>query len=114
MLFANLRELLIKRTDDLATRLLISGISDDVIGSMVVEALEKMAVRNTANHAIAVSAGHNVPIALKERHPETGDIAPTGAHPLASLDAALVHDNLSHHASHYKAAVKAGNREAAD
>jgi len=98
----NLRELLLKRTQDPSLQILIKMADDVVIEGIAVEALEKMARKgSSANHAIAAAGGHVLPLS-------------TDAHPHENLDAALVHDNLSHHLTNYNAALKAGNRDVAN
>jgi len=93
---------LLQRTNDTALQLLIKGMDDSVIEGLTVEALVKMARKgSSANQAIAATSGHVLPV-------EGTD------HPHESLDASLIHDNLSHHLSHYNAALKSGNRDLAD
>ena len=101
MKFSSLREILVKRTDNLQLQNLIKNIADDSIQNIVLESLEKMARKgSSANHAVTASSGHVLPV--EETHPHE------------SMDAALVHDNLSHHLTNYKAALKSGNRDVAD
>jgi hypothetical protein len=102
MRFSNLRELLLKKTQDPALRTLIKMAADEIIEQIALESLEKMARKgSSANNAISAAGGHVLP---------TNE----DSHPHESMAAALIHDNLSHHLTNYKAALKAGNRDVAD
>jgi hypothetical protein len=95
------RELLMKRADA-ALQAVIAKIADGDLAVSVIESLQKMSRKgDSANHAIAASAGHVLPEVAKD-------------HPHESMDAALLHDNLSHHLTKYKAALKAGDRSTAN
>ena len=102
MKLAALKELLVRRVDEEQLQELIKALPENVLGQIVIEALNKMAKKGaSANHAITLMAGHSLP-------------AVAGDHPHELLDAALLHDNLSHHLSKYKSALTAGNRSVAD
>lgn len=98
-----IRELLLRKTDNVNLRFLINTASDKVIENMIVESLEKMAsykekkavkmnsaVRDFINHAVGeVEAGEPNPM----EH---------------------IRDAMGHHASHYAAARTANNKPLAD
>jgi hypothetical protein len=90
------KELLLKKADDNQNlKLLIKYIRDDFLVDHIVESLEKMAridSKKNPNHAILHFGTHMDP----------------GTEP------DMIHDALSHHASHYKAALDAGNEILAD
>lgn len=101
-MLTGLRELLLRKADTPELQELVKSLPEDILSVSVEEALEKMARKgDSANHALLATAGHILP-----------EVA--GDHPHESMDAALIHDNLSHHLTHYKAALKAGDRGNAD
>jgi hypothetical protein len=74
---------------------LINHIADDKLVTYVVESLEKMAninSRKSPNHALLHYGTHMDP----------------------EIDGGKIHDALSHHASHYKAALNSGKEKLAD
>jgi len=98
-----IRELLLKKTENKSLEFLIKTISDDALESLVIESLEKMAsyvgkkaikmnaaVRDFLNHAVA-------------------EVDADEPNPVEHL-----RDAMGHHASHYNAALKSGNRPLAD
>ena len=92
----NFKELLIKRTsDDPSLQLLIKYMRDDYLLEHVMESLEKMATaysKKNPNHAVMHFGTHMD----KETEPN------------------MIYDALSHHASQYKAALKAGKNNLAN
>jgi hypothetical protein len=90
------RELLLKKAGDPELESLVSFVKEDVLADLVIESLEKMARSKHKGDSA------NVPIRDfgVEMDPET--------------EPAMLHDALSHHASHYKAAVKAGRDDLAN
>ena len=90
------RELLIKKSSDSSLENLITFVREDVLADLVIESLEKMA---RAKHK-GDSAGLPVKDFGVEMDPET--------------EPNMIHDALSHHASHYKTALKAGNQDLAN
>lgn len=92
----NFKELLSKKADNNPNlQLLIKYMRDDYLIDHVVESLEKMAAiysKKNPNHAVMHF----------------------GTHMDADTEGDMIHDALSHHASHYKAALKAGNEKLAD
>lgn len=90
------RELLIKKAGDSSLENLIYFLKEDFLADMVIESLEKMA---NAKHK---GDSANVPVRDfgVEMDPET--------------EPNMIHDALSHHASHYKAAVKANRSDLAN
>ncbi len=91
----NFKELLLKKSEDNANlQLLIKYIRDDYLVDHVVESLEKMAASNSKKNPNA-SVLHF-------------------AKNMNSFKSGMIHDALSHHASHYKAALKAGKSGVAD
>lgn len=90
------KELLIKKAEDNDSLvLLIKYMREDFLVDHVVESLEKMArifSKKNPNHAVLHFGTHMDP----------------GTEP------DMIHDALSHHASHYKAALDAGNEALAD
>jgi hypothetical protein len=91
------RELLLKKAADNPTlQMIINVMRDDLIAEKVIESLEKMARPNAsagrgANAAITAFANH-----------------------MKNKDVEMMRDSLGHHISHYKSALKNGNREVAD
>lgn len=91
------KELLLKRTEDHPElKFLIGVIKDDILVEKVIESLEKMAR----------------PQASMGRGANAGVVA--FAHQLKNKDVKMMRDALAHHISHYKSALKNGNREVAD
>lgn len=90
------KELLIKKAEDNDNlKLLIKYMREDFLVDHVVESLEKMAAiysKKNPNHAV-LHFGANM----------DNEIEPD-----------MIHDALSHHASHYKAALASGNEALAD
>jgi hypothetical protein len=90
------KELLIKKAEDNdSLKLLIKYMRDDFLVDHVVESLEKMAQfysKKNPNHALLHFGEHMDP----------------GTEP------EMIHDALSHHASHYKSALASGNKQLAD
>lgn len=90
------KELLIKKADNNdSLKLLIKYMRDDFLVNHVVESLEKMAQvysKKNPNHALLHFGEHMDP----------------GTEP------EMIHDALSHHASHYKSALDAGKEALAD
>lgn len=96
MKLSGFREILLKKStsDDLGT--LIKFMKDDVLADMVLESLEKM--------ARAASKGSTANFALRDFATEMDP----------ELEPAMIHDNLSHHASRYKQALKEGRKDLAN
>lgn len=92
----NFKELLIKKADGNPNlQLLIKYMRDEYLVEHAIESLNKMArsySNKNSNSAIMHFGSH--------MDPET--------------DGAMIHDALSHHASHYKAALNSGNEKLAD
>lgn len=90
------RELLIKKAGDSSLENLIYFLREDILADMVIESLEKMA---GAKHK---GDSANIPIRdfATEMDPET--------------EPNMIHDALSHHASHYKAALRDGRNDLAN
>lgn len=90
------RELLIKKAGDSSLENLIYFLREDTLADMVIESLEKMA---NAKHK---GDSANVPVRDfgLEMDPET--------------EPNMMHDALSHHASHYKAALAANRPDLAN
>ena len=90
------RELLIKKAGESQLENLIYFIREEMLADMVIESLEKMA---NAKHK---GDSANVPVRDfgVEMDPET--------------EPNMIHDALSHHASHYKAAIGAGRKDLAN
>lgn len=90
------KELLIKKADDNdSLKLLIKYMKDDFLVDHVIESLEKMAAiysKKNPNHALLHFGEHMDP----------------GTEP------EMIHDALSHHASHYKSALDSNNKVLAD
>jgi len=96
MKLESFRELLIKKSGDPSLENLITFVREDVLADLVIESLEKMA---RSKHK-GDSAGVPVKDFGVEMDPET--------------EPNMIHDALSHHASHYKAAVGTGNQPLAN
>lgn len=91
------RELLLKKAVDNPTlQLIINVMKDELIIDQVIESLEKMADPQKG-------AGRSATAAVT-----------AFGQGLTDSDVHGVHDALSHHISHYKSALKNGNREVAD
>ena len=91
----NFKELLIKKSgDNKNLELLIKYMKDEYLLDHVVESLEKMAWSNSKKNPNAAV-----------KHLATN---------MNNFKAGMIHDALSHHASHYKAALKAGDKQTAD
>lgn len=90
------RELLIKKAGDSSLENLITFIKDDVLVDMVVESLEKMARAKHKGDSANMATRHF----SMEMDPET--------------EPNMLHDALSHHASHYKAALQSGRKDLAN
>ena len=91
----NFKELLLKKSvDNENLQLLIKYMRDDYLVDHVVESLEKMAASYSKKNPNA-SVKHF-------------------AANMNSFKAGMIHDALSHHASHYKAALDSGNTKVAD
>jgi hypothetical protein len=90
------RELLTKKAEDNENlKLLIKYMREDFLVDHIVESLEKMAAiysKKNPNHAVLHFGTHMDP----------------GTEP------DMIHDALSHHASHYKSALDSGNKSLAD
>ena len=83
------KELLIKKAADMPDlQTLIKYMKDDFLLEHVLEALEKSVTHRRINEALKHFGGN----LMENREP------------------AMIHDALSHHASHYRAAMKAGNK----
>lgn len=91
----NFKELLLKKSgDDISLQVLIKYMKEDYLADHIVESLQKMAASNSKknpNAAVKAFAGN-----------------------MNNFKAGMVHDALSHHASHYKAALNAGDTKVAD
>lgn len=97
MELSSFKELLLKKSkDNVDLYDTISSIRDDIFADIVTESLEKMA-------APGGNMGGNATSALT-----------TWASNLTTAQVAHLHDALSHHISHYKAALKNNDRELAD
>ena len=96
MKFDSFRELLVKKSGNSDLEQLVKFVKDDLLANMVVESLEKMARSkhkgDSANNAM--------------RH--------FGLEMDSETEPHMIHDALSHHASRYKAAVKAGRSDLAN
>ena len=91
----NFKELLLKKSEDNdSLQLLIKYMRDDYLIDHVVESLEKMASSYSKKNPNA-SVKHF-------------------ASNMNNFKSGMIHDALSHHASHYKAAVDAGDTNVAD
>lgn len=92
----NFKELLLKKSEDNQNlQVLIKYIRDDYLVDHVIESLEKMAAsysKKNPNHAVMHF----------------------GTHMDKDTEGEMIHDAVSHHASHYKAALDAGNNKVAD
>lgn len=97
-----LRELLLRKTDDANLQLLIKSASEDYLSKMLVESLEKMATHRGKK---AIRYNPAVKDFLDQAVAEKQADEPS---PLEGL-----RDAMGHHASHYGAAMKAGDSEAA-
>ena len=92
----NFKEILLRKSaDNQDLQLLIKYIKDDFLVDHIVESLEKMAIAdaNRKTNAAVKHFGSNV-----DEH----------------IEGEMIHDQLGHHASHYKAALKAGDKRTAD
>jgi len=97
MSIESFKELLLKKaTDNPTLSTLISYIDDEKLADKVLESLEKMA-RPHASMGRFANAG-----------------VTSWASQLKNKDVDMLRDALSHHVSHHKAALKNGNRKAAD
>ncbi len=91
------RELLLKKADGNPTlQTIIDVMKDDLIANKVIESLEKMArpqasMGRSANAAVTAFGNQ-----------------------MKNKDVEMMRDALSHHVSHYKSALKNGQREIAD
>lgn len=91
----NFKELLLKKSvDNENLQLLIKYMRDDYLVDHVVESLEKMAASYSKKNPNA-SVKHF-------------------ANNMNNFKSGMIHDALSHHASHYKAALNTGDTKAAD
>lgn len=91
------KELLLKKAADNETlQNMVSGIDDESIIDFVLESLQKMALPN----------------AMAGRHANAA--VTSFAQNLKNKDIEMMRDALGHHIANHKAALKAGNREAAD
>jgi len=91
----NFKELLLKKSvDNDNLQILIKYMRDDYLVNHVVESLEKMAASYSKKNPNA-SVKHF-------------------AANMNNFKSGMIHDALSHHASHYKAALDAGDNKAAD
>jgi hypothetical protein len=87
------KELLLKKAEDNASvYLFLNSMNEDLLIDTIIESLEKNE-----------NSGTNANAALTK-----------WANDLTNSDVSRVRDAVSHHVSHYKAALKAGNREVAD
>ncbi len=92
----NFKELLLRKTaDNDNLQLLIKYIRDDYLLDHIVESLSKMAASD-ANRKTNAAVKH------------------FGTHMDEHVEGEMIHDQLSHHASNYKAALGAGNTSVAD
>jgi hypothetical protein len=92
----NFKELLIKKADGNPNlQLLIKYMRDEYLVEHAIESLNKMA-RSYSNKNSNSAIMH------------------FGAHMDPETDGAMIHDALSHHASHYRAALNSGNEKLAD
>lgn len=93
------RDLLEKKIIDLDLRKTLQNTTDSVLADYVVEILEKM-----ARHSLK-SANENVSLSnfVSQMDPDTDH-----------AEAHFIRDAMGHHASHYKAALKAGNQNLAN
>ena len=91
----NFKELLLKKSEDNENlQLLIKYMREDYLVDHVVESLEKMAASYSKKNPNA-----------SVKHFATN---------MNNFKSGMIHDALSHHASHYKAALAAGDKDAAD
>lgn len=91
----NFKELLLKKSEDNNNlKLLIKYMRDDYLIDHVVESLEKMAASYSKKNPNA-----------SVKHFATN---------MNNFKSGMIHDALSHHASHYKAALEAGDKKVAD
>lgn len=91
------RELLLKKAADNPTlQTIINVMKDDLIADRVIESLEKMA----RPHA-SMGRGANAAVTAF-------------ANQMKNKDVEMMRDALAHHISHYKSALKNGNRQVAD
>jgi len=90
------RELLIKKAGDVSVANLVRFMRDDVLSDLVIESLEKMARSN--------SKGDSSNLAVRDFASEMDP----------EHEPNMLHDALSHHASHYKAALNSGNKPIAN
>jgi len=91
----NFKELLLKKSvDNENLQLLIKYMRDDYLLDHVVESLEKMAASYSK----------------KNPNASVKDFATN----MNNFKSGMIHDALSHHASHYKAALESGNNKVAD
>ena len=95
----SLRELLLRRCSDPNLIPLIKSLKDEELSSTVLESLTKMAQNagTKANHAL--------------NHFNSHLLADDNGH---SLEGEMLRDAIGHHLSHYKAALKGGDRQIAD
>lgn len=92
----NFKELLLKKTEDNSDlQILIKYMKDDFLLEHVIESLEKMAAFHT------------------KKNPNSAVIH-FGSRLDPEVEGNMIHDALSHHASQYKAALKAGNKDVAN
>lgn len=89
----NFKELLLRKSEDNQNlQFLIKNIKEDYLTDHILESLAKMASQKLINDAL--------------KH--------YGSNSDADTDGGMIHDQLSHHASHYKAALKNNDKNLAD
>jgi hypothetical protein len=93
------RELLLKKaTDNPTLQTIIDVMKDDLIADKVIESLKKMALKKPhENMGLKANAG----------------VTSFGRN-LTNKDIRMMRDAIGHHIAHHKAALKAGDRDAAD
>ena len=96
MKLESFRELLIKKSEDPGLQNLVAFLKDDFLADMVIESLEKM--------ARAKSKGDAANIAIRD----------FGSKMDPEKEPNMIHDALSHHISHYKAALGDNRKDIAD
>lgn len=93
------REVLLKKCEDDSLKNLVKYVREDVLTDLVIESLEKMADSSNSRKGLNPSILHFADRVKNDEHGVFAD---------------MYHDALSHHASHYKAAIGQGNQDAAN
>jgi hypothetical protein len=94
-----IRELLLRKSSDEHVNLLVKKLSDDMLGDILVESLEKMALKREGSDSAKATTNELVHKFVKEHDPQ---------------DRELLRDAIGHHAARYGAALKAGNKSVAN